>query len=304
MSIQALKAKGLIDINTSSASGSESDVTLAFALDSGYLECFKVMLASMAKNGVLCNCPIAVYSDDEAIFQDPVVKAVTDKPVLLSGKRKEVIYSLAKNNVKRQERADWNRGTFLKWCVFEPQDTNRLLFLDVDMLVLRPLDALLDLFPSTSLVTAPQFQQSLREGDIDANLMRMLTGGFERKHQRRINSGMMLVNSDFLSNEFFNEITTFAGERLSIHEQGHLSEFFYSRTNKLSMVPSAYNFQESYLRLLNSDTYDRVLDQIAILHYAGNTKPWKPEYKDLLSYRSMRLWHDYKLVAKEILSFR
>lgn len=304
MSIQTLKAKGLIDVKASSASGFDSDVTLAFALDSGYLECFKVMLASMAKNGVLCNSPIAVYSDDEALFQDPVVKAVTDKPVLLSDKRKEVIYSLAKNNVKRQERADWNRGTFLKWCVFEPQDTPRLLFLDVDMLALNPLDNMLKMFPTTSLVTAPQFQLSLREGNIDSNLTQMLAGEFDSKHKRRINSGMMLVNSELLSNEFFDDVTAFAGSRVSIHEQGQLSEFFYDKKNMLDMVPSAYNFQESYLRLLSSDTYESVLDQIAILHYAGNAKPWKPEHKDLQSYRSMRLWHDYKCAAKEMLSFR
>lgn len=304
MSIQALNTKGLINVNQSVDSTNDSDVTIAFALDSGYLDCFKVMLASMATNGVFCNSPIAVYSDDEQLFNDPIVKLVTDKPVLLSGKRKEILYSLAQHNVKRPERADWNRGTFLKWCVFEPQETTRLLFLDVDMLTLQSMNPLLRLYPDTPLVTCPQFQQSLRTGNVEQNLYQMLDGDFDSKHKRRINSGVMLINRELLSNDFFDAVTSFASQRVSIHEQGHLSEYFYSKPEMLAMAPSGYNYQESYLRLLKGEPYQDVLSKVAVLHYAGKAKPWKEEFSDLLALPSMSVWHHYKRLAAEILAVR
>jgi lipopolysaccharide biosynthesis glycosyltransferase len=303
MAISSLQSAGLVDVKMSKGKSYSDDLTLAFALDSGYLECMKVMLVSMAKNGVLCDCPIAIYTDDEDLLEDPVIKLVADKKVLISGTKKEIIYSLAKNNVKRPEKLDWNRGTFLKWSVFEPQLTNRLLFLDVDVLVLDQLDHLLNMYPGKPLVTSPQFQQSLKEGSVSGNLHNMLNGQFDSKHIKRINSGMMLVNSDFLSNDFFSEITSFAGASMAIHEQGHLSNYFSKKSNLLGMAPSTYNFQDSYLRLLTGETYKNILNDIAVLHYAGGDKPWKSENEALLSYASIALWHEYKGYAQDVLKY-
>lgn len=304
MTIAALAHKGLLDVAPVVPPVDDSEVSLAFALDKGYVECFKVMLASMAKQGALCNSPIVIYSDDETLFDDPIIKLVSDKQVLLKGSKKDTIYSLARDNVKRPEKSDWNRGTFLKWCVFEPQVTRRLLFLDVDMLVLGSLEGLLNSSKDTPLVTCPQFQQSLKEGDVQNQLLDMLRGDFDAKHKRRINSGVMLINEALLTDAFFDEITGYAGQRVAIHEQGHLSDYFGKKSDLFAMAPSKYNYQDSYLRLLKNEGYQEILDQVSVLHYAGGAKPWNDAGSKLAGLASIDIWHEYKKLAHDVLLYR
>tara|TARA_Y100001956_G_scaffold78101_1_gene89372 strand:+ start:8798 stop:9715 length:918 start_codon:yes stop_codon:yes gene_type:complete len=303
MSIYSLHEKGLINVNESAQSATvDSNITIAFALDSGYADCLKVMLASMAHNGILCRNPIVIYTDDPKLSEDPIVKIVADKISVLSGKKKELLYMLAKDNVQRPERADWNRGTFLKWSVFEPQETTKLLFLDVDMLVLNSLSGLLTAFTDKPLVTCPQFQQTIKSENTDAQLTNLLNGNFDNKHKRRINSGVMLVSEDYLSDTFFADITQYASERVSIHEQGLMSEYFYNKSECLGMAPSAFNYQDSYLRLASEETYKEILNNISILHYAGAVKPWSNSSSSVSHMRSIQLWHEYKKIANELLS--
>lgn len=301
MSINSLHKKGLFDVNNTQCSTVSSDVTLAFAFDSGYAECFKVMLASMARNGVLCQNPIVIYTDDEKLARDPIVAAAADKLTVLSGNKKNKLYTLAKYNVKRPERANWNRGTFLKWSIFEKQDTDKLLFLDVDMLVLGSLDGLLSAFPDKPLVTCPQFQKSIRSKNTDEQLLNMLNGDFDNSHKNRINSGMMLVGKELLNDEFFDEITSFASEKVSIHEQGLLSEYFKKNRNMLGMASSCYNYQDSYLRLANDALYKDILAKISIIHYAGGVKPWLETSKPIASLPSINIWHQHKVLVSKYL---
>lgn len=304
MTISVLGKAGLVDIKKSESEEIGSDITLAFALDRGYLECMKVMLVSMARNGILCNSPVAIYTDDEELFKDPLISLIADKKVVISGEKKDIIYSMSKNNVKRPERSVWNRGTFLKWSIFEPQMTERLLFLDVDMLVLGSLVNLIEEFEDKSLVTSPQFQKSLKEGDVNKNLSDMLVGNFDQKHKKRINSGVMLVKNDLLSNEFFQEITRYVSSRVAIHEQGHLSDFFSDKKELLGMAPSAFNFQESYLRLAKGDVYQDILNDISVLHYAGGVKPWSKDVDKIRDFPSIDVWHQYRLLSAEVLAYK
>ena len=301
MSVNSLQEKGLLDVKITETPTIAPDVTLAFAFDSGYAECFKVMLASMAENGVLCQNPIVVYTDDVKLLDDPIVSIAADKISILSGEKKALIYKLAKENVQRPERANWNRGTFLKWCIFEKQKTERLLFLDVDMLTLGSLDGLLNASPDKQMVTCPQFQQSIKTENTDAQLMNMLTGDFDNKHKYRINSGVMLVGKELLNDEFFEEITTFAAERVSIHEQGLLSEYFSKNKQKLHMASSNYNYQDSYLRLASEQLYSEILDKVAVIHYAGGIKPWLSSSDSISHLPSIAVWHHYKTLASRLL---
>lgn len=301
MSINTLIEKGLLEIYNEEHTTIASDTTLAFAFDSGYSLCFKVMLASMASNGILCQNPIVIYTDDQRILNDPIITLVADRISVLSGEKKDILYKLAKDNVKRPERGNWNRGTFLKWSVFEKQDTERLLFLDVDMLTLSSIDKLLKLSPSTPMVTCPQFQQFIKTENTEQNLQNLLEGNFDNKHKSRINSGVMLINQALLSDNFFNEITTFASQRLSIHEQGLLSEYFSKNREMITMAPSKYNYQDSYLRLAKDDLYSDLLNHISIIHYAGGIKPWLQNSNSISHLPSIKTWHQYSTLAKKIL---
>ena len=303
MSIEKIFNHKLIDNKESDNATEYKDVTLAFAFDGGYLDCFKVMVTSMAMNNTLVSNPIKIYTDDPDLCKDRFVNLIADEVVLLNGEKKDLLYRLAKDNVKRPERANWNRGTFLKWAVFEEQATEKLLFLDVDMIVSGSLNGLFTQYQDKPLVTSPQFQQSIREDNTDEQLKNMLSGKFDGKHIKRINSGMMLVGSQFLSSEFFETITNFASERVSIHEQGLLSEYFGDKRKYIGMISSAYNFQDSFLRLASKPVYEDLLLKISVLHYAGPFKPWNEKGEKLRHFKSIELWHYYKANASKLLNY-
>ena len=108
--------------------GRETERTaLAFALDSAYLMPFKAMVFSMARTGTMLDSPLYVLSDDPSLFDDGVVKLVADKVVLIEGELRDHLYNLAAHNVGRPERATWNRGTCLKWAVFDDYDVEQVL---------------------------------------------------------------------------------------------------------------------------------------------------------------------------------
>lgn len=259
------------------------DVTLAFAIDEEYLLPMKVMIASMYLQGTLLESPIAIYSMDPKVFDDPFVRQVADRHILIDGDRRERLIQLAEFNVRRADRLAWNKGTFLKWAVFEEQFTTNLLFLDVDMLCRAPLEPLIKARAGADLVTAPQFQTSIfktedgliPQEEVAHTLEEMIAGRFTGAHTSRINSGMMLIGPRLLNSDAFYELTSFASESVQINEQSHMSAFFKNARYKRVMSSVRYNFQASYLERVALDVAKNLLSEIAILHFAGGRKPWQ-----------------------------
>ncbi|CAM4334577.1 hypothetical protein BOTU111921_24145 [Bordetella tumbae] len=290
------------DIGEYSNKAADEKVTLAFALDSNYLECMKVMLFSMLRSRAFIHSPISLYTDDPTVFDHEVVKNFIDKVVLIDGHKKETLYELAKNNVRRPERAQWNRGTFLKWAVFEEQDTEELLFLDADMLVLQNLHEISKIREDKSLITMPQFQEELKEGDSLNKLKELIAGQYDGRHRNRINSGVMYIRKNLLADKFFEEVTKFAASRIDLHEQGHLSAYFQENKGLLYMAPAIYNFQEQFVRRLKPLDKQEIMPYIKILHYAGQTKPWKIGEEKSATHESTRLWYEYLRDANKLFS--
>jgi lipopolysaccharide biosynthesis glycosyltransferase len=284
VSIAALVEAGLLPAPAAVAPPVAAPSTaLAFAFDAGYRLPFKVMLASMARAGTMLDAPIHVFSLDPSLLDDPFVRAATDRFVLIEGPLLEELSHLAEHSVRRPERADWNRGTFLKWAIFQPADVEQILFLDVDMLCLAPLEPLLMREPGTPLVGCPQFPRSLVSQDdvplpqavASDRLERMLAGTIPEK-MGRLNSGVMLVRRPLLDDALRHELIAHARTILCVNEQSHLTAFFRGRPGSMALIESAWNFHESYLKRAEPAAAARILGQVRILHYPGTPKPWMP----------------------------
>ncbi|MDL5534481.1 hypothetical protein QSV04_10700, partial [Bifidobacterium longum] len=204
MSIRTLISQGLIETD---AAATSVNVTVAFAFDSTYLDLFKVAVSSLALSGNFIDAQLAVYTNDAEVFDDPIVRRCADKKVLLSGSRKQVLESLASSSVKRPDRKDWNRGTFLKWQVFEPQDTPVLVFLDVDMIFLRHFEKELLDAADRPLACCPQIikkqffapdTSEIAYGHARALLNHALQGIYQGRLQSNVNSGVMAVSGELL----------------------------------------------------------------------------------------------------------
>lgn len=285
-------------------------VTLAFAFDSGYLEAFKVMVASLVASGSFVDMPVAVYTDDETVAADPVVRACADRVVLAEGPRKETIERLAKNSVQRgKSRSDWNRGTFLKWMIFEEHASEAVLFLDVDMVCLDNLHDILGMHPDRTFVCVNQFKPELRRSTDGEklpaeqqfqNLLASLEGTVPRTMATRVNSGVMLVRKPALSQSFFEEITAYAGARRTVNEQSHFSNYFQEHPGRIGFLGTAWNFQEIELSDLDWSQQFEILQRIRILHYASKPKPWlRSLNRD--NRASVLQWHRYRTFAEGLL---
>ena len=304
MTLRALQTAGVLDINgCASAAPTGPTTALAFALDAAYLIPFKVFLYSMALVGAFADCPIHVYSDDPELFNDPVVAKAADRAVLLPDPLQRKLQRLARTQVKRPERADWNRGTFLKWAVFEQADVDQVLFLDVDMLCLRDPAGLISLPEGVDIAACPQFQPKMlagTEGPVSRDeayaRLTLFCDGKSPQFSQRLNSGVMLIGKRLLSENARRQMIKDAKTRVLINEQSHLTAFFNENKYKLEMNSPILNFQESYLRAVSAADARALLRRIAILHYAGEAKPWKADPAvDMRD--SQRLWWSHREAA-------
>lgn len=291
--------------------GPSPDVTLAFALDHGYLELFKVCLRSLAHSGNFLDCPIVVYTDDPAVLADPVVQAVVDRPVLLEGARRDRLHHLADISVRRRGRAEWNKGTFLKWACFEPQATERLVFLDVDMIFLRRFDTELVAAATTPFACCPQFRESMlktKDGERRTaeerlpELKNALAARYEGKLRTNVNSGVLVLGPEMLTEAFFDEITEFASRTRRTNEQLHFTAWFADRADQMLMLPAIYNFQETHLVRIPWEEQQRLLKSINVLHFAGTPKPWTSLPENANFRPSSALWHWHRSMAEPLLA--
>ena len=298
MSIATLVRDGLLPEPPSTQPAAAAPSTaLAFAFDAGYRLPFKVMLASLAKAGTLTDLPIFVYSTDRTLLDDPFVRAATDRFFLVTGGFAEELERLAVERVRRPERADWNRGTFLKWAVFQPAGVDQVLFLDADMIALGPVEPLLVRAPDAQLVGGPQFPRSLARDDTGPVPAAILADRLEglvtgtAPLPGRLNSGVMVVRRPLLEDDVRRALVDHAARKILVNEQSHLTSFFARRPGSLALIESAWNFHESYLKRLPQPAADGILAHVRILHYPGAQKPWldldRPARR-----RSMALWRE------------
>jgi hypothetical protein len=298
VSIASLQRAGLLPPSPSEPPPPAAPSTaLAFALDSGYRLAFKVMLASLARTGTLTGLPIHLHSDDPVLLDDPFVRAATDRFFPLTGPLAEELERLAAERVRRPERGDWNRGTFLKWAVFQPAEVDQVLFLDADMIALAALEPLLVRAPSAHLVGAPQFSRSLvrdESGPVPAavlaeRLAALVTGGAPQP--TRLNSGVMLVRRPLLDHDFRRDLVAHAMRVVCVNEQSHLTAYFAKHPGTLALVEPTWNFHESYLKRVPAPQAERILAEVRILHYPGAQKPWLDPERPARR-RSMALWRE------------
>ena len=309
MAIMRLRSEGFIPFDPPTPTAAKSDVTLIFAFDSGYSLPFKVLLFSLYQAGTMLSCPIRIYSDDPSLWDDPIVAAVADEITVLDDSVQLGIDYLAQNCLRRQKRSHWNRGTFLKWRMFEPQATSRALFLDVDMLCLRPLEPMVEGSCTADLAAVPQFNKWIRvEGEgqrtraeIGKTLSEMVQGRYSegafarqsRGSRSRLNSGVMLVGNRLLTSDFRMDLIAQSKDRSDVNEQGLISQYFFKSADyKRRMIPAAYNFQEGYLDYVGQSTAAKLMEKICILHYAGGGKPWSAP-PDSVSRPSLLLWYEF-----------
>ena len=160
-----------------------------------------------------------------------------------------------------------------------PEDMDRIIYLDPDILVINPLTPLWRLDMGGKLFAAAA-HTGMTELANNVNRLRL---GTERNY---FNSGVLLIDlascrAEVKPEEIFSYVSEHA-EELLLPDQDILNALYSSRILELDDALWNYdarNFKNYLMRSNGAADMEWVIENTAVLHFCGRAKPWKPHYR-------------------------
>ncbi|TDQ43909.1 glycosyltransferase [Actinorugispora endophytica] len=242
---------------------------IAFAsyVDEAYLPGFLALLRSLAlSNPRLCLDFVVLYDD----LGPASVSAIRRLHPRIVPRR--VDPGAYDDYVKGDEGNYLVRKAYFILDVFRITDYDTVIALDTDMVVLGDLDELLGLRDGFGAV-----EQFFRNGA-----------------GNRLNSGLLVVNREYLTGEFaarIDEVGRSGRYELDKHDQGVLNAVL---DGDFVRIDPRFNFVK---RRLEGDL--PVPDDVAVLHFTGRHKPWNGG--EVGYGRAEEVWRRYDLSGREFL---
>ena len=162
-----------------------------------------------------------------------------------------------------------------------PQDMDKILYLDPDLIVRKDLQSLYDLnIDNYYFAAATHVPEPLRKLN-QIRLQALEEGPY-------INSGVMLMNLKMLrQHQNYNQVFEYIKKNknlLFLPDQDVISAIYASKI--LSIDPYVYNMTERLLHVPllagKKVDYDWVENNTAIIHFCGRNKPWNDMYMGAL----------------------
>lgn len=261
-------------------------MNVATSLNRNYVRYTYVMLTSLFQNNTFE--PITVYllhseltQDDLKLFYSLASRfGNTICPIQLS--RKDFPKELPVTEA-------WSLEAYyrLKLLDILPEDLDRILYLDVDMIIHKSLEDLYTMnFQGAEFIVCKDMTVSLPFSDLRQELFQyQISQGFTY-----FNSGMMLWNLPLLRRSYsfssYMELAATLHYTLLAPDQDLLNFVHWDHVQFAD--EHVYNLF-SRLAYLNGYTYERVKEETAIVHYAGY-KPWQGCF---VHYDTEKLWWEY-----------
>lgn len=163
-----------------------------------------------------------------------------------------------------------------------PEELDRILYLDPDLVVINSLEALYNIdFQGNLIAAASHVKEPL--GTLNRVRLNM------SEDSAYVNSGVMMLNLTLLrQQQNIREVYDYIEEyknRLFLPDQDVINGVYSNRI--LAIDPKIYNLSDRYTMFhnLNPKNWDSKIDlewirkNTAIIHYCGRNKPWKEHYK-------------------------
>lgn len=165
-----------------------------------------------------------------------------------------------------------------------PQNLDKILYLDPDMIVINPLDELYQMkFKDKDIIACTHVRKVLNK----INLIRL--GVDIRKAYPYINTGMMLMNLNALRTHIDeNKIIDYVNhyqKRLTLPDQDIITALYGDRIQIVDYVK--YNLSDRMLAFYNASfqhhiDIEWIKQNTVIIHYCGKNKPWNDHYVGIL----------------------
>lgn len=143
----------------------------------------------------------------------------------------------------------WDLNPFYRYEIFKNSEYNKILYVDIDVVILGELNSVFDL-----------------EGDFSAvELAKVTNLSYVSPGQRGFNAGVMLIGKKYLNNEVFDELIKITKNTVFNGNQKVFNIFF---KDKITFLDYKYNLTTDLL------TAERI-DEAKIIHFIGERKPWE-----------------------------
>ncbi|MFW6725210.1 glycosyltransferase family 8 protein [Streptomyces sp. MAR4 CNY-716] len=244
----------------------ESERRIAFAsyVDENYLPGFLALLRSLALNNPhLCEDFIVLYDDLQPASLTRI-HSLHPRIVL-----RRVDAGHYDGFVKGNRENYLVRKAYFILDVFRIRDYDTVITLDTDMVVLGDISELLNI--RDGLAAVPQYL----------------------KEQTKLNSGLLVISRDFLTDEFctrIDEIGRSGLYELDKHDQGILNALL---EHKFTPLDPAYNYVKRRI-----EPGDPVPEEVAVLHFTGRHKPWNGGERGYESPEAV--WAKYEMTDAEL----
>lgn len=153
-------------------------------------------------------------------------------------------------NIKLNKTSDRLKKTFWTLDVFIQTDFDRLVFIDMDTVVL---DDISELFDCTDDIAGAKAYDAKRD-DL----------------RRTINTGVFVVNKRFINNKTYKELLQRARNGFSMPDQAVINHYF---DKNMAYINKGFNVEK---RMISTRKYRHVLDKIKIMHFVAH-KPWQDD---------------------------
>ena len=246
-------------------------------LDRNYLKVLRTMLYSLSQSdstGIF-----TVYVAHNSLTEDDfaALQAVLPRTELIDVPLSEEMFQDAPISDRYPKEMYYR----LFAAQYLPQELDRILYLDPDLVVINSLRSLYEVDFGDNLFAAASHIESRTFKNFNRRRLHL------SEQARYINSGVMMMNLSLLrTQQDPQQIYQFIEEHkntLLLPDQDVVNALYADRT--IFLDPLIYNLGEKYLRLKNLHLpkeeklgIDWVRQHTAIIHYYGRNKRWKDGY--------------------------
>lgn len=254
-------------------------MNLLFSINRGFVPLLKTCLRSIVRNGgALCYDAYVLHSDLTEEVQQELMTLFSDQVTFRFICVDEGIFD-GFPEFKRYPRQIYYR---LASPTLLPKELDRILYLDVDTVVINPLQELYHSdFEGAWFMACTNINRILTK----VNQVRLGV-----KKTPYINSGVMLLNLEILRERFsLTDVQRYAlarRERLVLPDQDIMTALCGKHVKLIDNL--RYNLSDRTLTIHNAGPMREnidiqwVRDNTVIIHYFGRNKPWKENYRGVL----------------------
>lgn len=251
-------------------------MNLLFAIDRNFTDLFVTCMRSILRNGGADHYTAYILHSDLAQVQQEALARKLGARVSCQFVTVDSEMFADFPTTKRYPRQIYYR---LAAPLLLPDHLDRVLYLDVDLVVINPLTELYEIdFEGNYYVACTHTKEFLSR----LNQARLGTP----KGTPYINTGVMLLNLQALREHLsLPDIQCYAREKmhkLILPDQDILTALYGDKTKLVDTM--RYNLSDRILTLYNADPKNPTLDvawvrrNTSIVHYCGKNKPWKDNY--------------------------